>query len=457
MSAGVWFGTALGLATLAGPAAGQTAMLVYPDGRVVVRQTQAASVPRGVSRQLVELDQLDAGSLMALDSGVTLRDIRYPAVLNEASLLRAAVGRRLLFRNGRDTVSALVLGVDPPRYEVAPGEIVLTAPGAPVFPPELAGQARRTAFLVESDRARDRLTLAYVTSGVRWQAEYAVQLAGGQAELSGRIALISQDVGADSVQISVVEGVVGRAGGFERDRSYARPDRELELRGLAVMASATAPVVIGGYRVYPLTGRHSLAPGYTTVASLFPPTRVAVEHRYRVAAPGEAGYAAPAEDVPVEVRYRVARPAESDAGRLTLPAGIVRVFGRAPDGGPILVGEARLESLDPGKPLELVAGRAVALRARRLAGRLQQVQDTTFMASGRPGAISRGQVADHEFRLTNASDSAAVVEVRERLGEARLVWSSMAGDTSEPGILSFAVRVPPKGEAAVRFRLRLPP
>jgi hypothetical protein len=448
-------------------ASAQPALVVYGDGRVLVRRVVPVAVPRGTSRHRVELDQLDPGSLVALDSGVSITDVQYPRTLDEATLYRASVGRRLLFRRPQsgDTVSAMVVGEDPPRFELATGQVSLIAPGAPLFPKELAGSARPTLIVVESDRALPRLALAYMTDGVTWKAEYSVVLRAEAGEVAGRIVLNSGDVRADSAEVKVLEGQVGRVSGFNRERpsigERAFEENRLEeivLRGAASLASAPqAPIGVGGFRIYAVPGRHSLTPGGSMVAALFGPIHVGIEKIYAVSDPG-ADFGGGERPLPVELQYRLTRPRESAFGAQAIPPGLARLYARAPDGSTLLVGEAVVARGDPGATLELTAGNAVTLTARRLATKVTQVQDTTVGADGRPQVYTGGQVADAEVRLANVADTAAVVELTEQLGaQARLVSSSVPAEPLERARLRFRVRVPARGEASLKYRVRVSP
>ena len=87
----------LGTASAA-PVRAQTSLTIYNDGRVLVRRTVPATVPKGTSTQRVALGPLDPASLFSLDSAVTIDGLAYDGAVDEASVLRRSVGRRLVFR-----------------------------------------------------------------------------------------------------------------------------------------------------------------------------------------------------------------------------------------------------------------------------------------------------------------------------------------------------------------------
>jgi hypothetical protein len=449
------------------PVQSQNSLVVYSDGRILVRRIVPVAIPAGISRHRVEFDQFDPGSLMALDSGVTVTDVQYPRFVNEEALYRASLGRRLVFQleNARDTVSALVIGEDPPRFDMGGGQVRLDPPGTPLFPRELTGSARPTVIVVESRRALPRLALAYVSSGVTWKAEYSVVIAGTSALVSGRMVLRSNEVRADSVALSVLEGQVARASDFRRDARSAlsAPASRLEeivvsgVMGAQEPETPPSPLGIGGFRLYPVPGRHSLAPGHITVGPLFAPLTVPVARVHAVA--GQGGMQGmPEQNLPIELRYRLSRSRETPFGATALPPGLARLYARTPEGDALLVGEAAVTRAEPGKTLELRAGNALDITARRLPARISVIQDTVIGPDGRAQPVASGQVLNAELRFTNTSDSLVVIELSERLpAGSRLVSSSVPAETTDPLTRLFRVRVPARGEAALTYRLRLTP
>ncbi|TMC60000.1 MAG: hypothetical protein E6J17_10425, partial [Chloroflexi bacterium] len=103
----------------------QTSLTIYNDGRVLVRRTVSLAVPKGASTQRAALGALDPASLFSLDSAVTIERLTYDGAVDEASVLRRSVGKRVVFRlpESKDTLSALVLGVDPLRLQLPDGRV----------------------------------------------------------------------------------------------------------------------------------------------------------------------------------------------------------------------------------------------------------------------------------------------------------------------------------------------
>jgi hypothetical protein len=134
------------------------------------------------------------------------------------------------------------------------------------------------------------------------------------------------------------------------------------------------------------------------------------------------------------------------------------LYARTPEGDALLVGEVAVTRAEPGKTLELRAGNALDITARRLPARISVIQDTVIGPDGRAQPVASGQVLNAELRFTNTSDSLVVIELSERLpAGSRLVSSSVPAETTDPLTRLFRVRVPARGEAALTYRLRLTP
>jgi hypothetical protein len=274
------------------------------------------------------------------------------------------------------------------------------------------------------------------------------------------VVLQSTDLRADSAEITVLEGNVALASRFRREMprmAEARRLDEIVTTGQVSLRSTYQggpPLGIGGFRLYSVPGRHSLVPGQTTVGVLLPPQRVDAQRVYTTSAPALAP-GRPEEQLPVEVRYRIARPRTLPLGSRALPPGLARLYARTADGATVLVGEATVEHADPGKALELIAGQAVELTARRMPIRVTMVADSVIGADRRPQVSQSGQVADAEVRFSNVTDTLAIVELTEPFGPPAVLVSSSVPAEHVEGALRFTVRVPPRAEAVLHYRVRL--
>lgn len=433
-------------------AAQQTSLTIYNDGRVLVRRSVPAAVPRGVSEQRLALGPLDPATLFALDSGVTITAATYDGAMDEASAMRRALGRTMGFRYGsRDTVSATVVGVDPERFRLADGSIVFGRPGQPAFPADAVVLDPVVRATLRSDAARKDLRVGYFTSGADWQASYQAVLGKAGARITGAAVLGSQTLRVRDAEIQLLAGSVSRA--------TPQPSPRVVMERLGAMAKAAPETAepaeerVGEFHLYTLPGRTSLEPGTTTSVALFEPATAPFERAYIVR--GQLPYygfvpqQGDETEVPVEVSYTLKRTRKSEFGDRPLPGGVVRLFQADSAGRLQLVGEALVRHTPAGEDLRVAAGTAFDLTARRVQTSYSTRRDST-RAGWRTVAT-----ADYGVTLTNATDAAVAIEVREeRAGEWSVLSSSVPPEKLSSTVTRFRVPVPARGEARLTYRIR---
>jgi hypothetical protein len=439
-----------------GPAAltAQTSVTIYNDGRVLVRRDLSVAVPKGASSHKIVLGPLDPASIFPLDSGVAITRLSYDGATDEGSVLRRSVGRRVVFRipESLDTLSALVLGVDPLRLQLPDGRVSFQPPGAALYPADVVVADPAAALDLLSNRAHDRLRVGYFTGGATWQASYQVVLGGRGARVSGLAVLESQGLRTENADIQLLAGSVGRA-----DKE-PEPPRPLERRAEAMAAFADAAAVeqrVGEFHLYTLPGKSTLLPGLTTSVALFEPLEVPYERNYEVR--GLVPYwgfvpQQPDEtEAPVEVSYTLQRPHKSQFGGRPLPGGVARIYQPDSAGRPQLVGEASIQHSPAGRELRLDAGVAFDLTARRI-----QTNYVTRRDSTKAYGVRTIATADYRVTVRNATDSVATVDViEERAGEWTVVSSSVPAEKESSTRTRFRLKVPARGEAPVTYRLRI--
>jgi len=447
---------------MAGPLAGgpgalaaQTSLTIYNDGRVLVRRELPIAVPKGASNHKIELGSLDPASVFPLDSGVAITRLTYDGATDEGSVLRRSVGRRVVFRlpESKDTLSALVLGVDPLRLQLPDGRVTFQPPGAALYPADVVVADPTASLDLLSSRAQERLRLGFFTGGATWQASYQLRLGGRTARVTGMAVLESQGLRADNADVQLLAGSVGRA-----DKQPRQPPRPFERRLEAAMAFDDAAAVeqrVGEFHLYSLPGKSTLLPGLTTSVALFEPVEVPYERNYvvRGLVPywGFLPQQGEESEAPVEVSYTLKRPHKSEFGDRPLPGGVARIYQPDSAGRPQLVGEAGLDHTPAGRDLRLDAGVAFDLTARRI-----QTTYVTRRDSTKAHGVRTIATADYRVTVRNATDSVATVDViEERGGEWAVLSSSVPAEKLSSTRTRFRVKVPARGETAVTYRLRI--
>jgi len=444
----------LAFGVLAAPVSAQTSVTIYNDGRVLVRREVPVSLPKGSSSHKVSLGPLDPASLFPLDSGVAITRVGYDGATDEGSALRRSVGRRIVFRlpESKDTLSAVVLGVDPLRLQLPDGRITFQPPGAAMYPAEVVVADPSAAIDLFSTRERKALRLGYFTGGATWQASYQVTIGGRTARVAGLAVLESQGLRAEKADIQLLAGSVGRA---DKAPEPPRP-MERRLEAAYAMADQTASEQrVGEFHLYTLPGKSTLLPGLTTSVALFQPAEVPYERTYEVRGLVPYWGILPQEgeesEAPVEVSYTLKRPHKTEFGDRPLPGGVARIYQPDSAGRPQLVGEASMEHTPAGRDLRLTAGVACDLTARRVQTGYVTRRDSTAAQGIRTVAT-----ADYRVTVRNATDSATTVDViEERAGEWSVVKSSVPAEKLSTVRTRFRVKVPARGEAEVTYRLRI--
>jgi hypothetical protein len=212
---------------------------------------------------------------------------------------------------------------------------------------------------------------------------------------------------------------------------------------------------VGEFHLYSLPGKSTLRPGMTTSVALFEPVEVPYEKNYvvRGLVPywGYLPQQGEETEAPVEVSYTIKRPHKSEFGDRPLPGGAARIYQPDSAGRPQLVGEAAVDHTPAGRELRLEAGVAFDLTARRV-----QTSYVTRRDSTKAYGVRTIAIADYRVTVRNATDSAAVVDViEERGGEWAVLSSSVPAEKLSSTRTRFRLKVPPRGEAAVTYRLRI--
>lgn len=424
----------------------QTSLTIYNDGRVLVRRSVSATIARGTSTVRLPLGELDPATLFSLDSTVVISSATYDGAVDEGSIMRRAIGRTLRFASGKDTVSAVVLGVDPVRFRMPDGTVSFNIPGIPLYPADLVVIDPTVDLNLRSAAARDNLRLGYFTPGASWQANYEVLLGRrGTAMVQGDATIVVERLRAQEADVQLLAGSVSSAAkvmnqGYRPTMAVARE----------MAQDAVSEQQVGEFHLYSLSGKHTLLPGITSSIALFDPTQAGYERVLvvRGAIPwyGMLPQFPDPQDVPVEVSYTIKRPRKTELGDRPLPGGVARIYEPDSSGRLQLVGEAAMDHSPAGEDLRLAAGTAFDVTAKRV--------QTTYTT--RRDSLRTLATADYAVTLTNAKDSAVTVEVLEqRPGEWSVLSSSVPGEKISSSTTRFRVVVPARGETVLTYRVRV--
>jgi len=431
----------------------QSSVTIYNDGRVLVRRAIAAKVPKGTSSHRLVVGKLDPSSIISLDPAVTVGEARYDADVGEQSVLRRAIGKTFEFQTGSPygPLRATLLGVNPEVWRLPDSSIVFYRPGQLRYTDDMVVAQPALEVRVQAAEPKSALNLGFFTTGASWQATYAVVLAGARARIEGLASIPVQEIRFDSAEVQLLAGSIQRFGSLRRGDAVMTA--ALESDRMDARMAPPQQESVGEVHVYSLPGRWTLQPGTTSLIPLFEPASAAVTREYAVRRP-QFYYLIEREPedpqpVPVSVDYTLDRRRGTPFGDRPVPGGTVRIFDRDRDGRVQLVGEAGVEHTPAGQDLELKAGNAFDLTARR-----KQTEFTTQRDSSAAGVRIRATAA-YEVALTNARDSAVTVSVYEqRGGEWSVTASSVPAEKVSATTTRFRVPLPARGSATLTYRIR---
>src|SRR5437588_1333336 len=325
------------LVCIALPAAAQTSLSIYRDGRVVVRRTLPQALQQGRNSLTLRLEALDPATLFSTDTSVSIASatVRYPSAKNDA--LARATGQTLSFvRSVGDTVKATIVRVDPPQYRLPDGRLLLEQPGEPLFPADLVRTAPEAQVGLDAARARPRTDVAYVAQGMTWEALYQVILTGTRAQVTGTATVTSQGLRADSADVQLVAGAIRRT--RAPGAAPAPMMDRMRIAGVSQMEEKTdvGEEAVGETHVYQLPGRLSIEPNVPVTTALFPRSSAPVVQELIVPGVlpwrGWIGQTPEPNRVPVQVWYTIKRAAKTPFGDRPLPAGTVQLYQAASSG-----------------------------------------------------------------------------------------------------------------------------
>lgn len=430
------------------PLSAQTGLTIYNSGRVLVRRTLSMALPKGASEQRVNLGALDPATIFPLDPAVSLLAATYDGGTDQASTLRRAVGRELVFMRGlgaADTVRATLLAVDPERYRYADGTIGFQPPGMPRFPADVVIVEPIMTLSLSSTKSLSSLGLGYFTNGASWQASYQVILGGKEARVAGSAVVESSTLSAADAELQLLAGDVGLS-----PSSGPMARRSPASAGVAYEMIVAEEQRIGEAHLYSVPGRVTLRPGQTSLVALFEPASAPVSKRLVVHSGlpywGGLPQYGDEQNAPVAVTYVVTRALKTPFGDTPVPGGTARIYQKDSGGRLQLIGESSLDHTAAGQPLELEAGTAFDLTAKR-------TQTTYSIARDKNNRSTA--TADYRVTVANATDSSATVDVyEERGGDWSVLQSSIPAGRVSSTRVRFTVLVPAKGETTITYQIR---
>jgi hypothetical protein len=457
-------------------------------GLAVVSETRTLDLPAGRSRvsfrEVADGMVPQTAAIEGIEGRLVERNYDFD-LLSPGTLFEKALGAPAhLVRTNRRTgeVSDVLVTV-----RSGPAGIVLQHPDGSAEALGCSGEPEKLVFdqappgltatptlsaVVETPRAgRYTIRLSYLAQGLRWNADYVARLAPDGKTLAlqgwltlsnlsrtsfadaptqvvaGRLALTGEDWAAgvnDPFRAKTcwpIEGpvIVTAARNTAGPPPAPPPVAEArELQEVTVTGSRVNARVIGDYKLYSLNEPTTVAANQTKQVAFLGQASVPYQRVYAYRA--QAIYGGDPQVFPAPILLRLQNKAAEGLGK-PLPGGAVTVFEPRPDGDTSLAGQARMDDIPVGLPVEWTIGASNAVTVAATQGEV-----TSFKRADR--VLNRSQVT---LTVRNASGQTAPVEIR--LPQSRLnILSESRPHTRDNAFALWTLQVPAEGEATLSYR-----
>jgi len=413
------------------------------SGRVVL---EFADVPSAIQTETVNVRPLGGAGFGVLEQNY-LYDLLSPQKLLEKYVGRTVTIRRLDPETEREEViPAEVLSVNGGTILRIGDEITFNPPGRisfPEVPPDLIAEPT-LRWLLESERARQRIEASYLTQGLDWKADYVmvVDETDARADLNGWVTLTNHSGATfENAALKLVAGDVQRLRGPEvLERAQAGRAIALEAADQAFQEQAFFE-----YHLYTLGRPTTIRNNEQKQVALLDAAGFSVRkrllfhgasHYYR----GQLGEVISNRKVDVLLEFVNSR---SNQLGMPLPAGVVRVYKDDGSGAQQFIGEDRIDHTPRDERVRIRMGDAFDVRGDR------RQMDYTIVGT----CVSE---STWRIELRNHKDAAAEVRVVEPVGgDWEILSSSHDPERVDAHTFRFDVPVPAHGSTTVEYRVRV--
>jgi hypothetical protein len=402
------------------------------SAEIMSQTVSFAGVGLSVIEQNFDYDLLTPEKLMEKAVGQRVRIVRTNPGTGEQTEETAEV---------LSTVGGVVLRIGD-RIEVLRDDGI---PARVIFdevPPNLRANPTLSILANATQAVNGDVTLAYLTRGLSWNADYVAvfEEAQGNVSLQGWITLTNNSgttfANANAQLVAGDINVVGSEAEWWQMYGIRRNNSSV-LRSAGVEASARQQ--LADYYVYPLAEATTIANNQTKQVSFLSAERVRADRGYE-----QTFYDFFSQDEPVSAEVRV-RFSNSSARGLgdQLPSGVVRVYARDARGQPQFVGEDRIGHTSAGSDLALKIGDAF---------------DVTIQPTLRQTTRASRRATDYamSYVVRNARTQPITVTIRQdslwRFNE--VVTESIEGRRTDADSFAWDVSVPANGETELTFTIR---
>ncbi len=358
------------------------------------------------------------------------------------ALVRQRVERPLSRGSHTIRVDGLPTNMDPSSLVVlSPGVTLLGTHGLRSYQDAASGPGASLDLDLEVNAPVDGLSLAFLTNGLNWSADYTLIVARDdtRARVDGYASIVNgSGAGYENAEVQLLAGTIQPGRGGRIDMA--------DFRAMGAMSEALAPALqeaaFGDYHLYTVSQPLSLRSGESRRIRLVGARSVATEKVYTFRNSLVYHHQEPDPVTrPVAVSYKIVRPETSEFGGTPLPSGQVRMFQEDEAGRVQLLGIASIPNTPKGEDLWLNTGFAFDILGTRTQTRYERPTGNRYESSWK-------------VELRNRGDSKVTVQVVEELaGDWQIVESTHRAEKLSAGAVRFRVDVEAGGATTLEYHV----
>jgi hypothetical protein len=455
--------TAIAAEEKAVPVANRTgvAVTLYSGGFGLIKDRRTVDLGKGASSlafEGVSARMIPSSALVRAGSGVRVLEQNFEFdLISPESLLRRSVGRQVRVirthpTTGEDWIeTAQVLATENGTVLRIGDRIETGVPGRLVFDSIPTGLRAQPTLLLEVDSASagsEELQLTYLSEGMNWRAEYALELdgTGESLDLSAWASLSNNSgVAFDGADLQLV------AGDVQRERAFKMMAAMPMARGAVAEEAANSSMqqeAIGDLHLYSIPRPVTLKNKQTKQVAMMSAADVRVAREYiKERWIPERDFRVKAV-TPLIERPTVYLSFENEKTNnlgIPLPAGLVRVYERDSANRIQFAGEHSISHKATGENVALNMGEASDIGV--------QYEQKDFKKDGLPEKTFESA---QWIRVTNAKSKPVSVWVVESFpGVAEFLEKSIEPDEFTRLKASWEIEVPAGGETILTYRVRV--
>jgi hypothetical protein len=440
------------------------ALTIYNNNFAVVQDVREVTLPKG----LVALEYLDVAkdiepssllthSVTKADAITVLEQSYKNRPLNRNSILESYIGRKLKYskevligaKYEKILREGILLSINPEIVEF--GDVIEISPAGVISLSHLPiglNLSPTLVWLLENKmRGTQDIETSYITSNIRWQADYTITLSKNSDKFDSRNfdqetfdlgswITINNQSGADfrNAKINLVAGEVHRVAQGPRQSNFAQKERMMSMASDAAIQSEPA----FEYHHYSVPNRTDILDRTDKQIRFMQASNVNFEKTYVFSGRNYNYQQTQLSEDKAEVKIRFLNNKKNNLG-MPLPKGKVRVYQEGNNDSLLLLGEDIIKSKAVGQNINLTLGRAFDISSKRKQISFRRIGDRKVETS-------------YEIKIMNAKNHSVEVIVNESMqGEWKVLQQNESSKRIDSTTLQYRLTVPKNSTKIIEY------